>query len=186
MFKRQKYIYECNEFRILNPDKGLREEIRGQMGIYLNDDGDLDLEDANFKLFLLQTLVESDDENYQFLGMTTEDIEEIEKDPSFEYETILYFIGNIMSDMLISEYRANIMELRQSQIQLLQNESLKVLEELAEDVNMLTKKEQRAKAEREVIEKREVMNLDEVKKRAEQDVENLDKYLEQEELLKEE
>ena len=91
MLKRQKYIYECNEFRILNPDKGLREEIRGQMGIYLNDDGDLDLEDANFKLFLLQTLVESDDENYQFLGMTTEDIEEIEKDPSFEYETILYF-----------------------------------------------------------------------------------------------
>ena len=186
MLKKEKYIYECEEFKIINPDRELTQEIVQEMGKFVKEDGEIDIENDDFKLYLLQTLVDTENEDYLFLGMTLDDIKEIEENPSFEYETILFFLGNIISDIIIGDYRRNIMELRQSQIQLLQSESLKVLEELAEDVNMLTKKEQRVKAEREVTKKREAMTLDEVEKRVEQDVENLDKYLEQEELLKEE
>ena len=186
MLKKEKYIYECEEFKIINPDRELTQEIVQEMGKFVKEDGEIDIENDDFKLYLLQTLVDTENEDYLFLGMTLDDIKEIEENPSFEYETILFFLGNIISDIIIGDYRRNIMELRQSQIQLLQSESLKVLEELAEDVNMLTKKEQRVKAEREVTKKREAMTLDKVEKRVEQDVENLDKYLEQEELLNEE
>lgn len=163
MLKREKYIYENEEFKIINPDKGLREEITKEMSKYVSEDGEINIENDNFKLYLLQTLVDTENKEYQFVGMTQKDIDDIEENPSFEYETILFFIGNILSDIIIETYRKNILELRQTQIELLQNESLKVMEELAKDVSMLTKKEEKVRQERNVTQIRNERNLDEIK-----------------------
>ena len=96
-----------------------------------------------------------------------------------KYETILFFLGNIISDIIIGDYRRNILELRQTQIELLQSESLKVMEELAEDVSMLTKKEEKVKQERNVTKIRDERNLDEMRQKVEEEILMMEKVLEE-------
>ena len=179
MLKKEKYIYECEKFKIINPDRELTQEIVQEMGKFVKEDGEIDIENADFKLYLLQTLVDTENEDYLFLGMTLDDIKEIEENPSFEYETILFFLGNIISDIIIGDYRRNILELRQTQVELLQSESLKVMEELAEDVSMLTKKEEKAKQERNVTKIRDERNLDEMRQKVEEEILMMEKVLEE-------
>ena len=88
MLKKEKYIYECEEFKIINPDRELTQEIVQEMGKFVKEDGEIDIENDDFKLYLLQTLVDTENEDYLFLGMTLDDIKDIEENPSFEYETI--------------------------------------------------------------------------------------------------
>ena len=149
------------------------------MGKFVKEDGEIDIENDDFKLYLLQTLVDTENEDYLFLGMTLDDIKEIEENPSFEYETILFFLGNIISDIIIGDYRRNILELRQTQVELLQSESLKVMEELAEDVSMLTKKEEKVKQERNVTKIRDERNLDEMRQKVEEEILMMEKVLEE-------
>ena len=179
MLKKEKYIYECEEFKIINPDRELTQEIVQEMGKFVKEDGEIDIENDDFKLYLLQTLVDTENADYLFLGMTLDDIKEIEENPSFEYETILFFLGNIISDIIIGDYRRNILELRQTQIELLQSESLKVMEELAEDVSMLTKKEEKVKQERNVTKIRDERNLDEMRQKVEEEILMMEKVLEE-------
>ena len=179
MKKKEKYIYECEEFKIINPDRELTQEIVQEMGKFVKEDGEIDIENDDFKLYLLQTLVDTENEDYLFLGMTLDDIKDIEENPSFEYETILFFLGNIISDIIIGDYRRNILELRQTQIELLQSESLKVMEELAEDVSMLTKKEEKVKQERNVTKIRDERNLDEMRQKVEEEILMMEKVLEE-------
>lgn len=174
MLKKEKYVYECDEFKIINPNKELKQEIIQEMNNLEKKDGKINIEKEDFKLYLLQTLIDTDNEDYLFTGMTLDDIKDIEENPSFEYETILFFLGNIISDIVIEVYRKNILELRQTQIELLQNESLKVMEELEEDISMLAKKEEKVKQERNVTKRREERKLDKMKQKAEDEVSKIE------------
>ena len=62
---------------------------------------------------------------------------------------------------------------------MLQSESLKVMEELAEDVSMLTKKEEKVKQERNVTKIRDERNLDEMRQKVEEEILMMEKVLEE-------
>lgn len=173
MLKNKEFIYECNEFKIICPDRLLREEMIVEIKKFINDEGELNIDDEKLKLYLLTTLVISDNEDYQFISMSIEDIRTIEENPSFDYETIIYYIGNVMSDIIVSMYRQEIMKVRQTQIELLQSESLQAVEDLVKDVNLLAKIDKRVSNERNVTTIRHERGLIDLQKENEEEVQRL-------------
>lgn len=140
MLKNTEFLYEGENFKIINPNRGLKVELNEKIQEYTDKDGNLDLENEDLKLYLLQTLISSDEDDFQFIDKTIEDIRDIEENPSIEYEGILYFIGSIVSDLIISNYRTKILELKQIQIDLLKHETLNVLDNINSDINIMDDK----------------------------------------------
>lgn len=173
MLKNKEFIYECNEFKIIYPDKLLRNEIIEKIKTFVDDEGNLNIDNEELKMYLLITLVVSDDEDYQFISMNLDDIKDIEENPSFEYETILFYLGNVISDLVISIYRQEIMKVRQTEIELLQSESLQAVEDLVKDVNLLAKIDKRVDNERNVTNIRHERGLIDLQKKNEEEVERL-------------
>lgn len=166
MLKKLDYIYEGEDFKIINPNKNLQVELMEKMQEYTNEEGNLDIDDGNFKLYLLQTLVESENDEYQFISLTKEDIEDIEKNPSLEYEGILYFIGSVISDIIITTYRTKIIEIKQAHIQLLQSQLINMIDGLNGDMNMVVQTDKRIKDEKRVSELRKEKGLDKLEQKA--------------------
>lgn len=162
MLKNEEFIYESDDFNIIYPNSDLRKVIIKEMESYTDKDGNLDLDNSKFKLYLFQTLVSSNDLEYQFNAMEIKDLEDIEKNPSLEFEMIEYFIGSIISDLIISTYRSKILELKQTQIQMLQNESLKMVEDITNDLMSLAKNEKRIEDEKRINEIRKEKGLDKI------------------------
>lgn len=162
MLKNEEFMYEGENYKVINPNKGLKEEINEKIEAFTDEEGNLNVDDASFKLYLLQVLVLSEDEDYNFLIKSIEDIEEIEKDPSFEYEQILYFVGSIISDLIILTYRAKILELKQAHIQLLQNQTSEMIENITSDLNLMVRTDKRINDEKRVNEIRAKQGFDKV------------------------
>lgn len=160
MLKNEEFMYEGENYKVINPRKGLREEIVEKIEQFTDEEGNLNIDDANFKLYLLQLLVVSEDEDYNFLTKSLEDVEEIEKDPSFEYEQILYFIGSILSDLIIMTYRAKILELKQAHIQVLQNQTSEMIENITGDLNLMVRTDKRINDEKRINEIRAEQGFD--------------------------
>lgn len=173
MLKNKEFIYECNEFKIIYPDKLLRNEIIEKIKTFIDDEGNLNVDNEELKMYLLITLVVSEDEDYQFISMNLDDIREIEENPSFEYETILFYLGNVISDLVISIYRQEIMKIRQTEIELLQSESLQAVEDLVKDINLLAKIDKRVDNERNVTNIRHERGLIDLQEKNEKEVERL-------------
>lgn len=164
MLKNKEYMYEADDYKIINPNEGLQQEILNELNKYMDDKGSVDIENEELLLYLLKLLVESENDDYQFYQYDKENLKELENNPSQEFKTILYFIGNIVSDVIINTYRAKILEVKQTHIELLQQQAVKRVDEFNADLQMATRNDKRIKDEKRVSEmKQDIEPLKEIK-----------------------
>ncbi len=164
MLKKINYLYEADEYKIINPSQGMEQEILEQLNKYTDDKGNVDIENIELLLYLLKLLVESENEDYQFYKYTKENIKELEENPPEEYKTILYFLGNIISNVVINTYRAKILEVKQAHIELLQQEAEKRVNEFNSDLQTSAKNDKRISDERRISDMRkDIEQLQEIK-----------------------
>lgn len=164
MLKNEKYVYETNEYKIINPNEGLQNDILNKLNEYIDEKGNVNLENKELLLYLLQLLIESNEEDYQFNQYNKEILEELEINPPQEYRTILYFLGNIISDIIINTYRTKILEVKQSHIELLQQQTIQRVDEFNADLQMSVRNNKRIKDEKRVSEMRkDIEPLKEIK-----------------------
>lgn len=164
MLKKTNYLYEAEEYKIINPSQGIEQEILEQLNKYTDDKGNVDIENVELLLYLLKLLVESENEDYQFYKYTKENIKELEENPPEEYKTILYFLGNIISNVVINTYRAKILEVKQAHIELLQQEAEKRVNEFNSDLQTSAKNDKRISDERRISDMRkDIEPLQEIK-----------------------
>lgn len=159
MLKNEKYVYETNEYKIINPNEGLQNDILNKLNEYIDEKGNVNLENKELLLYLLQLLIESNEEDYQFNQYTKEILEELENNPPQEYRTILYFLGNIISDIIINTYRTKILEVKQSHIELLQQQTINRVNEFNADLQMSVRNDKRIKDEKRVSEMRKDIEI---------------------------
>lgn len=164
MLKKSNYIYEAEEYKIINPTQGMEKEILEELNKYTDDKGNVDIENVDLLLYLLKLLVESENEDYQFYKYTKENIKELEENTPDEFKTILYFLGNIISNVVINTYRAKILEVKQAHIELLQHEAEKRVSEFNTDLQTSAKNDKRISDERRISEMRkDIEPLQEIK-----------------------
>lgn len=164
MLKNEQYVYETDEYKIINPSQGLQNEILNELNKYTDDKGNLDIENKTLLLYLLQLLIESEDEDYQFYKYNEESYQELENNPPQEYKTIVYFLGSIISDIIINTYRTKILEVKQTHIELLQQQTVKMVDEFNADLQTSVRNEKRIKDEKRVSEMRkDIEPLKEIK-----------------------
>ena len=164
MLKNKEYIYEADEYKIINPSEGLQQEILNELNKYIDKEGNLDLENQELLFYLLKLLIESENEYYQFIQYSKDDLKELEENPPQEYKTILYFLGNVISDIIINTYRAKILEVKQTHIELLQQQAIKRVDEFNADLQMSTRNDKRINDEKRVAEMRkDIQPLEEIK-----------------------
>lgn len=155
MLKNKEYVYEADEYKIINPSEGLQQEILNELNKYIDKEGNLDLENQELLFYLLKLLIESNEEDYQFIQYSKDDLKELEANPPQEYKTILYFLGNIISDIIINTYRAKILEVKETHIKLLQQDTVKRVDEFNADLQMSARTDKRIKDEKRVAKARE-------------------------------
>ena len=164
MLKNEQYIYETNDYKIINPSEGLQDEILNELNEYMDDKGNVDIENKTLLLYLLQSLIESDNGDYQFYQYDKESFQELEDNPPQEYKTIVYFLGSIMSDIIINTYRTKILEVKQTHIELLQQQTVKMVDEFNADLQMSVRNDKRIKDEKRVSEiRKDIEPLKEIK-----------------------
>lgn len=164
MLKKEKYIYKTDEYKIIDPNQGLEDEILEELNKYMDDKGNVDIENSNLLLFLLKLLIESENEDYQFYQYDKESFQILEDNPPQEYKTILYFIGYIVSDAIINKCRTTILEVKQTHIELLQQQALVRVNEFNADLQMSVRNDKRITDEKRVSEMRkEIEPLKEIK-----------------------
>ncbi|BCZ47590.1 hypothetical protein psyc5s11_36570 [Clostridium gelidum] len=164
MLKNKEYMYEADDYKIINPSEGLQQEILNELNKYMDDKGNLDIENQELLFYLLNLLIESKNEDYQFIQYSKDDLKELEENPPQEYKTILYFLGNVISDVIINTYRAKIIEVKETHIKLLQQETVKRVDEFNADLQMSARNDKRIKDEKRVAEMRkDIEPLKEIK-----------------------
>ena len=147
MLKNEQYIYECDNYKIVNPNEGLQNEILDELKKYTDDKDVVDIENSELLLYLLKRLIESENEDYQFYQYNKESFQELEDNPPQEYKTIVYFLGSIMSDIIIEAYRIKILEIKKAHISLLQQQTVQEVVKLEASLRVITNEDRIIKEE---------------------------------------
>lgn len=112
MLKIKEFIYECEDYKIKNPDKETKANIYNELQKYGGIDADFD--NPKLVLYLFRTLVVSDNIDFQFdkysLSNFTELLED-ERTPR-EFNEIMFYVGNIISDVILDTMRAYSMQIK--------------------------------------------------------------------------
>lgn len=148
MLKRQDYVYENEFYKIINPTRDIIENIYKKIDEYTDENNELNINDVEFVLYLLQELVVSENEDYQFDLYNVDNIKEISENPPSEYKNIIYYIGNIVSDIIIEKFQLSILQIKQSHIDLLKSEIINRTAEFKKDVEFVERNKRRIDAER--------------------------------------
>lgn len=112
MLKIKEFVYECEDFKIKNPDKKTRIKINDELQKYGNMEAEFD--NPKLLLYLFRELVVSDNVDFQFdkysLGNFT-DLLEDERVPK-EFNEIVFHIGDIVNDIVMDTLRAQLMQIK--------------------------------------------------------------------------
>jgi hypothetical protein len=135
MLKRKEYIYETNDYKIINPNKELADKINNQLTMkYQNKDGIIDFDNEEFNFYLFKLLIEYINKEFDFKKYSYEEFNDVLSNPSQEIETIAYYIGSIVSDIIINDLRKKQLEIKMANIELLQNIAVNSLESFKLDI----------------------------------------------------
>lgn len=130
MIKRKEYVYECENYKIINPSEDLMQEIYKKMTQEFMIGSEVDYDDIKFNHYLFKTLVLSDNIDFQFDKYSLSSFEYVLNNPTDELEEIAYHIGDLLSDIQLKFLRAYRLEAKRAMVQLLQAQVL-------QDVNIL-------------------------------------------------
>ena len=125
--KRNEFYYENRDYKILEPNKNLKEEILVKLiNISKNKNNDNNF-NAELTLWLCQKLVVSDNNKYNFNNYTLNDFIGILIDTPIEIENIINLVCDISSKIQINFMLQQKLKLRQQYIETL---SLQMNEEV--------------------------------------------------------
>lgn len=163
MIKIEKYLYECDKYKIKNPTKKEVEEISQELLKYTTGNlSESDFDNPKLNLYLFQKMVVSDDVDYQFdkygLGSFTEIMNS--EYPCPEFEKIFFVIGEFLSNLVIEILQDNLLMLKEQQMKALNLETIEELDKVTDKIELL--KEEKKKRIRE--KRKEENPLVEVKK----------------------
>lgn len=150
MLKKQDYIYESDLYKIVNPNQILINEIYKKLEEHTDENGEIDINNVEVILYLLQELIDSENVDYQFDTYSIDDIISISENPPSEYKNIIYYIGNIVSDIIIEKMQTAILEVKKSHIELLKSELITRTNQFKEDIAFVERNNKRIKDERRV------------------------------------
>lgn len=112
MLKIKEFVYECEDYKIKNPEKETRIRINNELQKCGNMESEFD--NPKLLLYLFRELVVSDNIDFQFdkysLGNFT-DLLEDERVPK-EFKEIVFHIGNIVNDIVMDTLRTQLMQLK--------------------------------------------------------------------------
>lgn len=147
MLKRKKYIVENEIYKIKNPTKLEEKTIHQEIVNITNKSGkdNIDYDSLELNKYLFEELVESENEDYQFIKYSDDDFLEVMANPPQEFEEIAYHIGTILSDIIMNHLRANLLQIKSSQIGLLQAEAITTLDSFNAEIKELEKTKKKTK-----------------------------------------
>lgn len=140
MLKRKEYRYECEDYKIINPDTELSAEIYNELKKYSNKDGETDYGNPKLNLFLFTKLVKSDNIDFQFDKYSLGNFKELLEEPVEEINNIVYEIADILNDIILNTLRAYKLQLKNMNINVLQAEIINETNKIGQDV--IEKKEE--------------------------------------------
>lgn len=171
MLKKEDYIYETNNYKIINPNKKIEEKIRTQMINYQKEDGQIDFDNEEFNFYLFKELIEFVNEEFNFKQYSISEFNNILNSPSQDIETIAFYIGNIISDIIISDLRRQQLEIKMANIELLQSTTINSLNSFKSDIRQAEQNSKRIADEKRINKIRHEKGFD-----TEMQVETLSKF----------
>lgn len=136
MLKRSEYVFESTEFKIINPTSEMREDINNEVVKIMNKNQSANPDEVygNPKLnkYLLEKLVVSDNIDYQFSKYSLSKFKTLLESDIDELEEIMFHVGNILSRVIITKLRENLLNLKISEMRILQAEAINELNNLNE------------------------------------------------------
>lgn len=134
MLKRKEYRYECEDYKIINPNTELSAEIYNELKKYSNKDGETDYENPKLNLFLFQKLVKSDNIDFQFDKYSLGNFKELLEEPTEEINNITYEVADILSDIILNTLKAYKLQLKNMGINVLQADIINETNKIGQDI----------------------------------------------------
>lgn len=160
MLKRKEYVYETNNYRIINPDKDLEKKIKEEIIKHQKESGEVDFDNDEFNFYLFKTLVDYINVDFDFNKYSLIEFNDILNDASQEIETIAFYIGCLVSDIIINDLRQKQLEIKMANIELLKNTTLDSLTSFKSDLRHLEQNKKRIEDEKRINEIRRQRGLD--------------------------
>lgn len=134
MLKRKEYRYECEDYKIINPNTELSAEIYNELKKYSNKDGETDYKNPKLNLFLFQKLVKSDNIDFQFDKYSLGNFKELLEEPTEEINNIAYEVADILSDIILNTLKAYKLQLKNMGINVLQADIINETNKIGQDI----------------------------------------------------
>lgn len=134
MLKRKEYRYECEDYKIINPNAELSKEISDELKKYSNKDGETDYDNPKLNLFLFTKLVKSDNIDFQFDKYSLGSFKELLEEPAEEINNIAYEVADILSDIILNTLKAYKLQLKNMNINVLQAEIINETNKIGQDI----------------------------------------------------
>lgn len=133
MLKRKAYRYECEDYKIINPNAKLSKEISDELKKY-SKDGETDYDNPKLNLFLFTKLVKSDNVDFQFDKYSLGNFKELLEEPTEEINNIAYEVADVLSDIILNTLKAYKLQLKNMNINVLQAEIINETNKICEDI----------------------------------------------------
>lgn len=134
MLKRKEYRYECEDYKIINPNTELSAEIYNELKKYSNKDGETDYENPKLNLFLFQKLVKSDNIDFQFDKYSLGNFKELLEEPTEEINNIAYEVADILSDIILNTLKAYKLQLKNMGINVFHADLINETNKIGQDI----------------------------------------------------
>lgn len=117
MLRVKEFIYECEDYKIKNPDKETRDKISNEIEKYGGVEADID--NPKFILYLFEMLVVSENIDYQFDKYSLSNFAELLEDERAprEFSEMIFYISGIVSNIILDTMRAKLMQLKNLEIE---------------------------------------------------------------------
>lgn len=151
MIKRKEFVYKSENVEILNPTKSHINEIRKRIEEAKKSDS---YDDVILTKILMEELVIAINPEYDFSNYSLNDIEELLDEENYtQYEEmpeIIYNLSIILSEIIISEYREALIEVKKIEAELCQSELGECVDEILKKVKVVENEKKKLDEEKRI------------------------------------
>lgn len=151
MLKRKEFVYVSENVEILNPTKSQINEIRLRIEEAKNKE---DYNDIVLTKILMEELVVAINPEYDFNKYSLEEVNELLDEEYYtqydEMPDIIYSLSTILSDIIISEYKEALIEVKKMEMELVQGELAESIDKILDKVKKVEKEKLRLDEEKRI------------------------------------
>lgn len=156
MLKRKKYVYECEDYKIINPSQDKISEIIETITKEYVNNNQIDYDNSKLNHYLFKELVMSDKIDYQFDKYSLSSFEYLMDNPTKEFKDIAYYLGDLLSDIMIEFYRIQSLEIKRAIMQLSQASVVQDLNILNDETRELKKVKKEYEKKKKIVPKEDI------------------------------